>query len=139
MMFHTVGIFLLHCAEMWNLKRRCYKSSSTYKNTEVIVTFFLEPPGVPEGRICQNRLMIISGRLVDKAWGVFYKGDVCFLKYQRRVEIVFMGVRTFVFHPCWLPSAGFQCYTCVSLFIWSFLYPRVLLSVHLYCHMIGCL
>lgn len=95
--------------------------------------------------ICQNRLMIISGRLVEEAWGVFYQGDVCFLKYQRRVEIIFMGVITSVFHPCWLPSAGFQCYACVfaplvSLsFSFSFLYYRMLLSMHLYCQMIGCL
>lgn len=46
---------------------------------------------------------------------MFYKGDVCFLKYQRRVEIIFMGVRTFVFHPCRLPSA-----TLVSLFFMVF-------------------
>lgn len=56
---------------------------------------------------------------MDEAGGVFYKGDVCFLQYQRRVEIIFMGVRTFVFHPCWLPSAGFQCYS-VSLFFMVF-------------------
>lgn len=111
MMFHS--IFLLHCAEMWNLKSRCYKSSS------IVITFFLEPPWVPVGGSCQNRLMIISGRLEDKAWGAFYKGDVCFLKYQRRVEIIFMGVGTFVFHPCWLPSA-----TLVSLFFEVFSLPQ---------------